>query len=170
MIGLRGKRGLLRGRRCKPRSGYFPPLGPGKSLARLLPHCSGSRYLPPSVPISHLWLCPGQTLLPMLPTLRSRTTRPATRTVNMFRHSCCSGETQAVPCLVTSACGRRHCCCLEWGCGVPVLGRALPLLLHQDVQSHCCLGILIEQCSACCTWIPRILSASSFRDGRPLFT
>lgn len=69
VIGLRGKRGLLRGRRCKPRSGYFPPLGPGKSLARLLPHCSGSRYLPPSVPISHLWLCPGQTLLPMLPTL-----------------------------------------------------------------------------------------------------
>lgn len=46
---------------------------------------------------------------------KSRTTRPATRTVNVFRHSCCSGETQAVPCLVTSACGRRHCCCLEWG-------------------------------------------------------
>lgn len=28
--------------------------------------------------------------------------------------------------------------------------------------------VLTEQCSACCTWIPRILSASSFRDGRPL--
>ena len=27
---------------------------------------------------------------------------------------------------------------------------------------------LTEQCSACCTWIPRILSASNFRDGRPL--
>lgn len=26
--------------------------------------------------------------------------------------------------------------------GMPVSGHALPLLLHHDVQSHCCLGIL----------------------------
>lgn len=28
------------------------------------------------------------------------------------------------------------------GCWAPVLGCPLPLLLRQDVQSHCCLGIL----------------------------
>lgn len=28
------------------------------------------------------------------------------------------------------------------GCGAPVSGNALPLLLHHDVQPHCRLGIL----------------------------
>lgn len=47
--------------------------------------------------------------------LSSAPPRPAAGTVNVFCQSCCSGETRAVPCLVTTAQGRRRCCGLEQG-------------------------------------------------------
>ena len=51
---------------------------------------------------------------------------------------------------------------------LPVSGEAFPPLLHQYLQSHHCSS-WTKQFKACCTWIPRILSPSSFRDVDPVF-
>lgn len=118
-------------------TGYFPCPGPGTSPAKLPPSCGDSMVQAAPPPSCQSSRCPslsvptchrlGQTLLPALPgpwvrggapALRPQTPReaavlsssprPATRTEHEFRPRCRSGQARVVPCLVTTACGRRR--------------------------------------------------------------